>query len=366
MFQFHIPRYSAPIACALLVITATAAQADHVTITSLKDGYTYQSIELGVPFGGSLAQHPSRANILYASYGNFAEHQVLELDTDTNTTRTVTPLVGNIGGLAVLNNGDLAITENFDVGLDTILLARDGDSDGAFLAPGEISELIEPILHDGNFSGAQLAVAPAGNASAIPAGSLVVQTADGGTSSELLVVQNPESAPAYRPAGGAYYSGYNYNGGLAFTAEGHIVCGISDFPVGRVVALVNTNADEDIDAGESNEIVGAAQLPSSLSDLSVSSDGKLVTSENGGTIRLFNLPANLLTGTATPDILATTNATYVSSVRLDFPSRPFSGAPAGPKGTVYLGGYVTFPAATNLVAITPIDDASVAGWEMYD
>ncbi len=366
MKLFNIITHSG-IAAAVAFAMNQPAIADTLEITTLAPGYLAHSIELGVGFGGAIAQHPADENILYASVGPYSMHSILEVQLDTGTTRTVTPVVGNVGGLAVLANGDLAITDNDDFTSDTILRARDLNADGDWLDAGEITELIAPILTNGSFTGAQLTVAPAGNQAGIPAGSLLVQTADGGTNSEILVIQNPESNPAYYPSGAAWFSGFNYNGGLAFTPEGHVVCGISEFPAGRVAALVNTNADDNIDAGEFNDIVTTSQLTNSISDLGTTGDGKLITSENGGTIRMFQLPDNLLAGTATGTVLAETNAGYVSSARVDFPARPFTRGAASPLATVYIGGFVTFPAATNLLAITPkTGPSSAAGWELFD
>lgn len=353
------------IAAATALTAPQKAFADTLEITSIAPGYNAQSIELGVAFGGAIAQHPDEENILYVSAGNYSMHTILEVQLDTGTTRTVTPVVGNVGGLAVLGNGDLAITDNFD--RETILRARDLNADGDWLDAGEITELIEPILTGGDFTGAQLAVAPEGNAAGIPAGSLLVQTADGGMDSEILVIQNPETSPSYYPSGAAWFAGFNFNGGLAFTPEGHVVCGISEFPVGRVAALVNTNGDQDIDSGESNDVVTSNVLVNSISDLSATGDGKLITSENGGVIRLFELPDDLLTGSATSSILAETNANYTSSARVDFPGRPFKRGAQGLLATVYIGGFVTFPAATNLLAISPkTTPAAAAGWELFE
>ncbi len=364
----YVTRLTCGAACAAaLAFAAPACKANSLEVTSLAPGYVAHSIELGVPFGGAVAQHPQDENILYCSAGNYASHTILEVRLDTGTTRTVTPKVGNVGGLAVLGNGDLAITDNDDLTSDTILRARDLDADGAFFAPGEITELIAPILTGSSFTGAQLAVAPHGNAAGIPAGSLLVQTADG-TDSEILVITNPENAPAYYPAGAAWFSGFTYKGGIAFTPAGHVLCGISEFPTGRVAALVNSNGNDRIDTGEQHNIIDGSVLTNSISDIGASADGKLVVTENSGTVRLFNLPSDLSSGSARGGILAQTNGNYISCACIDFPGRPFTqSATAGSRATVYLGGFVTFPAATNLVAITPVaGPASARGWELYD
>lgn len=344
--------------------SAAPAQADTLSADFLAPGYTAESIELGVPFGGAVAQHPGKAHILYVSAGNYGEHTILEVNTDTGTTQTVSPVVGNVGGIAVLDNGDLAITENMIQ--DTILRARDLDSDGLFLSAGEISTLIAPPGEPGTFTGEQVTVVPADNAAGLPAGTLLVQTAEGGAGSDLLAIINPESAtPAYLPATGGWFSGYIYNGGIGFSPVGHVIMGESAFPVGRVLALVNANNNDRIEAEEAHEIVGFDTLEDSISDLAVSGDGLLVTTENSGLVRWFDLPADLSTQTVqTSGVLALTNGVYLSSARLREPAKSFrSGAPWTATTSLLLGGYVSYPAATNLLVIKPVPaPASACGW----
>lgn len=354
---------SSAVACAV-GFSAASAQADTLSASLLAPGYTAESIELGVPFGGAVAQHPTKANIVYVSAGNYGEHTILEVNTDTGTTQTVSPQVGNIGGIAVLNNGDLAITENMVQ--DTILRARDLDADGLFLSPGEISTLIAPPGAPGTFTGEQAMVVPAGNAAGLPAGTLLVQTADGGSSSSLLAIGNPESAtPGYLPPDAGWFTGFTYNGGMGFSPDGHVVMGTSDFPVGRVLALVNANNNDRIEPEEAREIIGSDVLEDSISDLAVSGDGLLVTTENSGLVRWFDLPADLATGTVqTSGVLALTNGVYLSAARLREPSKSFrSGAAWSASTSLLLGGFVSYPAATNLLVIKPIPaPASACGW----
>src|SRR5690606_25302707 len=112
------------------------------------------------------------------------------------------------------------------------------------------------------------------------------------------------------------------------------------------------------------DIVTSASLPNSIADLSVSADGLLLTSENSGTIRQFELPETL-DETVTGSVLAETNGTYLSTARLDS-SRKFKSETAGADGTLYIGGYVTFPAATNLLAITRSTTAAAHAWQLYE
>jgi hypothetical protein len=366
-------RHSLSAAFAVLMAAAlSTAHAATVSFTSVPAGYDTGSIELGVPFAGALAPDPTTPTRLYVAVGSYGNMSIVRVDTVTETTATVAAGFGTIGGIAALTNGDLAITENATS--DTILRAHDLNGDGDFLDAGEITQLIAPILADGgNFTGAQVAVAPAGNAAGLPAGSLIVQTADDATSSELLVIENPLTAPAYRPAGGAFFSGFQFNGGVAFDLAGNVIMGESLLDwmtftsAGRIYALVNTNGNETIDPGESHVLVDSASFPSGLSDLAVSAENNVYFTESSGRIRTFRLPDDLLTGTATPTVFATTDGSYLSVCRFDNPSLSFAPAAAPPFARLYLSGWTSsWAAATNLLWIEPSSaPASVGDWQLY-
>jgi len=359
----------AALLCAVAVHPLVAAQ---IQILSVPSGYTTGSIELGVPFAGSLAPLPSDPTKLYVSVGSYGAQSIALVDTVGSTIQIVASGFGSIGGIAVLSNGDLAITENATS--ETVLRAHDLTSDGDFLDPGEITELISPILVDSpfGFTGAQVAVAPVGNAAAIPAGALVIQTADGETSSELLVVENPETSPAFRPLGGAFFGGFQYNGGVDFTSNGHVIMGESMFDLltftssGRIFALVNTNADAVIGPGEWNVLVSETQLSAGLSDLAISHEDNVFTVEGSGTVRSFPLPADLLSGSATPTAFAQTDSPYLSTVRFDDKTKTFAPGATAPSARLYLGGYASdWTAATNLVWIQPQPSSNVENWTLY-
>ncbi|MCX7964425.1 MAG: hypothetical protein D6691_11875 [Candidatus Hydrogenedentota bacterium] len=355
--------------CTVAVHPVVGAQ---IHILSVPAGYTTGSIELGVPFAGSLAPLPSDPTKLYVSVGSYGAQSIALVDTVGASIQIVASGFGSIGGIAVLSNGDLAITENATS--ETILRAHDLTNDGDFLDPGEITALISPILADSpfGFTGAQIALAPAGNAAAIPAGALVIQTADGETSSELLVVENPETSPAFRPAGGAFFSGFQYNGGIDFSNSGHVIMGEGMFDMltftssGRIYALVNTNADAVIGAGEWNVLVSETQLAAGLSDLAISKEDDVFTVEGSGTVRTFALPPNLLSGSATPAVFAQTDSPYLSTVRFDDKTKTFAPGATAPSARLYLGGYASdWTAATNLVWIQPQPTSHIENWAIY-
>lgn len=347
------------------VFVLAGAQAKTLHVQSVPPGYTSRSVELGLPFSGAVAQDPSNENRIFVSVGSFGSQSILAVNLETLTTATVASGFGNVGGMAVLANGDLAVTENFF--LSTILRAHDANGDGDFLDTGEVSELIAPILVDSYFTGSQVALAPAGNASGIPAGALLVQTADGQTSSEVLLVDGPCGSPVYRPAGGAFFSGFEYNGGMAFDPAGNLILGASGYMSGRILALVNANADERIDAQEAHVLVDPSKLTLGIADLAVSKENRLFFGENSGTLKYVDLPADLASNSASPAGFAQTDAVYLSTVRLAFPERSFAPAAATYTTRLYLGGYVApFDQTTNLVVIEPAaPKAGVAEWECY-
>jgi len=336
-------------------------------------GYAFRSLEIGQPYGGAIAQDSRNADRLYVATGGFGNMNVLSVSKSTGTTATVAGPFGNIGGLVSLANGDLVIAENFTS--DTIIRARDLNSDGDFFDAGEISVLIEPILTDGDFTGAQMAVAPAGNASGIPAGSLVVQSADGGTSSELLVVTSPESHPAFQPPGGSFFSGFEYNGGFAFTGGANVILGESRFiwvPYtlsGRIMALVNKNGDEVIGQDEWHTIVDEPQLQSGLADLAVSRENVVFFGDSSGIVKSFQLPSDLLTGTSVPAPFLYTNAVYVSTIRFDEPARTFAAGAGGQVTRLYVGGLSpSYSGFTNLIIVEPENGgmSPAQNWTLYE
>lgn len=355
----------------LLACVPGAARAEFA-LTSLADGYSSRSLELGRPFSGSIAQHPTNPDQIFVSAGFFGSVSILAVDLNSGTTSTVATGFGSIGGMAFLNNGDLAITENFSSA--SIFRARDGNADNDYLDAGEVTELIVPILNPGgSFSGAQVAVAPAG-VPGLAAGTLLVQTADGTTNSEILAITNPGTSPAYAPPNAAYYSGFEYNGGLAFTPEGHVVAGISEFPTGRVVRLVDGNSDGQIEPGEVDQVAGAAQVTDGIADLAVTADRRVLYGGNAsgfgaGDAQVLSiaLPAVPFQAAPNPTLFAQTTGAYVSAVRLADPAKVFTPGAAINRTRLYLGGYnADFSQATNLVIVEPAAaPSSVRDWDCY-
>jgi hypothetical protein len=358
---------------ACLALQPPAALGQSLQFLSSTPGYTTGSLMIGAPLAGPVAQDATDPNRLYVATGSFGSMRVVRVDKNSATTATVSPALGSIGGLASLNNGDLVIVENgFTL---SILRARDLTSDQDFLDSGEVTELIAPTFVDGpfGFTGAQAKVAPAGNPSGIPSGSLVVQTADGVTSGELLVVANPQTSggASFRPLSGqAFLDQLDFNGGVAFDSQGNLIVGTSAFPnPGRIVAGVNTNSDDRISsATEQNVLLTGSALAAGIADLAVTASDQVLFTENSGLIRSFQLPANRLTGTAgTISTLASVDSPYLSTVLLDFPERSFVPGGASPRARLWISGFgPLFSSTRNLLWIEPGPfTASVPDWMLY-
>lgn len=345
------------------------ARAAHLEVYSLASGYTSSSIEIGMYFGGALAVDPVQQSrvIVSASLAPYGSQYLVAVNTANGTTSTLAGPVGNIGGIAVLANGDIVFTENQTS--DSIFRARDINADGDCADAGEVTQLIAPILADSpsGFTGGQIVVAPSGNVSQIPAGALIIQTADGGTSGELLVVQNPTTAPSYVPASGAYYAGFPYNGGVVFDQAGHVIVGEAGFYTGRVVALVNTNGNSTIDAGESNTILPASALTEGIADMAISKEDRVFFGANSTELKSFVLPPNLLTQTTASEWFATTNAAYTSALRFDSTSKSFSSSAGTSGAKLYVSGLLApyWDPATNIVSIQPSPSSGVGDWQIY-
>ena len=175
--------------------------------------------------------------------------------------------------------------------------------------------------------------------------------------------ENPLGSPAFRPEGAAFFGGFDFNGGFDFDSRGYLMMGTAtivdatffDFD-GRVIALVNTNGDEDIDDGEFHTVVGFEGFPNSISDLTIDGEDDVFCT-SGGEVLTFSVPSNPLVEMATPVSFVGTDSFFLSGVLVNSKYRPF--APfAGPEGaTMILGGF----GSENLLTLTPETSADMNG-----
>lgn len=353
-------------------------QAQTIQVTNIVAGYEVGSITLPDVFAGGLAADPSNDQLIYASVGSFHNNSIARIDLTDGSAQTVAAgPFGSILGIVAISPTALVLVESDaptggGTTTDTLILARDfNPQDGDFDDPGEIGELIAPILtNSGNFNGAQARLVPPGNPSGIPSGSILLQTADGNGLGELLVITSPLTAPAFRPLGAPYYAGFDYNGGMDFDSQGRLMMGTVEGAgfTGEIHGLVNTNADEDTDAGESHTLLagvnGMADLVIDAEDdvLFAGADASFVAA-----VQTFHVPADPLTGTVSPTTLAETDSGFMLGILINSKTRPFEPGPVAGGATLLVGGLTgSFTGATNLLTLTPTAPLGARQWRAYE
>ncbi len=274
---------------------------------------------------------------------------------------------GSVGGLAVLSDGSLLITDNYVDSQgrgDTIYRARDLNGDGdardvvdvGGVPTSETLVLIAPIATPpgsglGGFSGVQAEMGPDGTAYVI--------TSDGAGQGEILAIDDPTSAT---PSIHVFFSGLDFGSGLAFDSAGRLYAGnvnlnFSDFTSTVTIYRLDDANHDGVIMGVEAQVVSYDQL-AGLYDIAVSpEDGVFVTSANE--VRIVN-PAD---GTSTlfahdPDFTFLSDLTFLNRT----------------------GGFAPFtgPNAATLIVADPNSDgkftaimpsapppAGVRGWEMY-
>jgi len=351
--------------------------AQTISFTSVPNGFEAGSIELGAGFVGALAPDPYNPDIIYAAVGVWQQQYIVKINlADSTVASAAVGFFGSIGGMAVPAPHQLIVVDNDDYTSNTIpgemvLLLTDKNMDGDFDDIGEVEPLIAPLLVDGaSFSGAQARIAPAGNPSDIPSGSLLFQNADGGGKADLFVVTNPTDAAlaSYRPEGGAYFSGYDYNGGFDFDSQGRIFMGATNsWFSGEVFSLVNLNNDMVIDAGEANDVVTSLSLSGGISDLIIDGDDNIFLVTNpwdGYQVQKVVIPADPLHETATPSPFANTDSSWLTTIMINTKTRPFK-AGQNDGAIMLLGGYKGWSSATNLLILKPCPFSEVEDWAIY-
>ena len=356
------------IMCILTFAVSNLAEAVELEFISSPGGYETGSIALPKPFAGAMGAVPGNDNLIYAVIGSWPDYHLALINLTDKTVQIVCDgPFGYVGGIAPISETQVVIVDN---GLDKIFLATDINRNGNFDDAGELAELIQPILPgtDG-FTGAQARIVPPGNPSGIPSGSVVIQTADGGGAAELLVITDPTTAPAFRPLGGPYYTGFDFSGGFDFDRQGRIMMGLVTLSswAGSIRALVNSNGDEDIDAGEANTIV---DWELGMADVMIDAENDILfggfNASFQGTIRTCPVPDDPLTAIAAPRDLAVTNSGYLSAILLNSKTKPFDRG-TGPNGaTLLIGGYVGLDSADNLLTLTPKIPTAASNWERYE
>ncbi len=355
---------------------SSAGSASSIAVSSfdvVPEGYTPGSIALPADFQGGLGRNSFDDSTVFCSVGAFQDNDLALVNLASGTSQIIADgPFGAIGGCVAISPTQIVLVDNSFGGAsfpgETILLLDDNNpADGDFDDPGEITELLAPILTNpgSDFSGAQVRLVPAGNPSGIPSGSVMIQTADGGGMAELLVLADPLGVPAFLPAAGPYFTGFDFNGGFDFTAAGEIILGTTEatFFTGEIFGLVNTNSDEDIDGGESNAIRTGEF---GIADLAIDAEDDVLVMANDftftGVVLTFPTPGDLLADSVTPAVFASVQAGFAGSLIVSSRTRQFE--PFGGEGgaTLLLGTFGT----NNVLTLTPGALSSARAWEEYE
>lgn len=343
--------------------------AQTIEFTTVPKGYAASSIDLPRPFAGALGRDATDDLKVYATVGGFGATGLVRIDLRDGSVQSVIegPL-GNIEGIAALSAERIVLIENQDP--DTILLASDLNLDGDFDDEGEIEELIAPIglNEDLDFRGSQARVVPPGDPSGIPSGSVMFQTADNQGGGDLFVVVDPLTNPRYRPDGGVYFTGFDFNGGFDFDSFGRIVMGsLNSSFLGEVFILVNENGNETIDPGESNMIVAGEN---GMFDLAVDAEDNVYFTGTDpdfiAAVRTFSIPADPLNAMVTPENFAETNSGFLTGILITSKNRSFQ--PGTLNGaTLLVGGFtLSFESPMNLLTLRPMKFSRAERWQSYE
>jgi len=342
---------------------ASSSYSQSISFTQVPEGYQTESIPLPRGFAGGLGVHPDLPHILYASVGDYGDNDIVEVNLLDGSTRTViTGAFGSANGIVPLSSTALVIVDNAGAGADPanegIFLALDNNPrDGDFDDPGEVTELIEPILDGGDFSGSQARLVPAGHPS-LPAGSVLIQTADGGGLAEMLAVSDPLGSPAFIPSASAFFTGFDYNGGFDFGPDERVFMGTATGSfAGLVYTLDDLHADGRIETGESHVLVDATGLPFGIADLSIDREGDVFCAA-GSSVVAFSIPSDPMTGTVVPDTFAQTDAGFLSGLLVTGKRGAFEPGAAGDTAALVTGGWTGgFVPAANLLVLRPSGSA---------
>lgn len=359
-----IYRFAAFIALILGLVLSADLRAQTISFTSIPEGYEGSSIALPSSFAGALGVDPDDDRFIYCAVGGFGAMSLARVNLRTGEVITVADgPFGAIGGIAPLSNSEIVVTDNAAAAGgppdETILTLKDFNRDGDFNDSGEIKQLIAPILSNspGNWSGSQARIVPKRKWATLKAWSVMIQTADGAGGSELLAIVEPSSRrPKFATGTKPFHSGFDYNGGFDFDGVGRVIMGtLTGSFTGEIWALDDRNKNRRIDSWEKNRLV---EGESGISDLVVDGEEDVFFAGFDGNffaaIRSFRLPAQPMTGTATPADFASTDGGFLSAILINSKRRPFEPG-AGPFGaSLILSGFTgSFESATNLLVLRP-------------
>jgi len=367
--------------CFVFLLLPLSPKAQEVSFTPRPLGYIAGKVHLGAGnYASALAADPEDDNHVYVAGMFEGVEKIVRLDLRDGAKTSVfaAPTTVSVNGFAVASRHLIFVSDNVNDHL--LALVDDNPQDGDFNDPGEIRELLEPILTHPTWgwTGTRVCVVPDGpNRLGLPTGSVLFQSEDGETTQgEVLAVVNPLTSPSYQPPGGAYFSGFDYGGGIAIDSQGRLLVASSFYPdTGKVWICEDVSGDGTIGEGESNIIVERASDTTEwagLSSLVLDADDRCYISVGWGfgstantEIRSFALPEDPLNTTATVATFATLNTPYVSAMVLTSREKTFK--PYSPDGaTLVIAAYDQFYGTLDyLLTLKPFGSLGVRRWTLY-
>jgi hypothetical protein len=250
--------------------------------------------------------------------------------------------------------------------------------DGDFNDPGECRELIRPILTNpgGDWTGsAVLALRSGSTRLHLPPNTVLFQSEDGGTTqAEVLAVTNPTTSPAFQPPNGAFFSGFNYGGGLALDSKGRLLVASSFVPdTGKVWVCEDLNQNGVIGPGEWNILFARASETTHSAGLTAlvvdSADRGYISigwaDAAHSDIQTFQIPLDPLHQKASLATFATLNSPYVSAAIFNSPTRSFDPFALSGATMVLLALDPFYGDINYLLTLRPSGPTGVARWRSY-
>jgi len=374
---------------AFLLLAGAGRSAQDVPFLSLPPGYVAGKVPLGTSnYATALAPDPADENYVYVAgmFGGRARIVRLDLWNAQRTTVFTCPTSVTVSGFAVYNAGGTYAILVSDNQHDRLWELRDSSPmDGVFDA---WYEFIRPILTNpgGDWTGSAVLILTTGSTRLhLPAKTALFQSEDGGTTQgEVLAVTGfdtrcvpPEKClPSFQPPNGAYFSGFNYGGGIVLDSQGRLLVASSFYPAtGKVWICEDLNQNGVIGAGESNILVARASNTTEsagLSALAIDSADRCYVSVGwgfGATVRTqiqrFKIPANPLRTTATVTTFATLRSPYVSAAVFNSPVRLFEPFVSNGAILVIVANDSFYGNLDYLLTVRPSGKTGVRAWRLY-
>jgi hypothetical protein len=362
-------------------VVVSVVPAAELRFVSPPPGYDVGTVDLGAGnSAGALAVDRACERHVYAAGFFDGGEKIVRLDLETSTRTVILdcPASVSVAGFAVLTSATLFVSDNIH---GRLLILRDHNPrDGDFNDPSEVNDLIAPILVHPTFgwtgSSVQI-VRSTPNRLGLPAGTVLFQSEDGGTTlGEVLAVVDPLTTPTYRPAGGAFFAGLDYGGGMVVDSMGRLAVASSSYPqLGTIWVCDDRSGNGAIEPSEglALNLDGVTSGSKGLSALALDRSGRAyvcTTLPSVGPARsallAFYLPDDPSSATRTAVTqLGLLDSSYVSAVVLTS-SRPFwPGARDG--ATMVIAGYAGFwEPSDRLVTVRPAPSTGVGTWNLYD